>query len=580
MTRFTDFDEARAGGRVVLAWRHQLIDPDGGLIATTDVSEADEGTIVWGAELRPLAFNADRVSQRTATMTVPASDPRLVPHRVGTLLHPDTGNRVRLQAGLVIDGEPAYQTQATLLASQVGADYQSGVTVLDVALVDMLRPLRSEMEAAFLFDSGETVEAVVGRLCAQVMSGYTIAPTGFTTPSGSIEQGSKRDALVIELLEGCGHEITTDPDGNVFSRLILPSSGGDGERWLYGAGPGRIPVHTCQRVWTVRTPQGWRVEGGSFQNQEQPITTTVFDTDPTSEGFYTPGGPSQIRTSRYPFVTTVRQAVQAAYAQLRRHGVGPMTVTFTTVPNPGIRENDLIDLELDELSASGIYRVMGFSLPLQVDGMMQVTARQVYDPALNYRPPAEPNGSCLLEFSDDFNRANQNLEHLEAGEAGSPAWTEHGYSWGVVGNQAIQRYAGSWSFAMVNTPICTTDQYAAIRIGYQPAGHGMGPMVRSSGHHDGYFANVSSTGFIQLELWMNGGLAAVLGSGQYSAGNIPLGTWIYLTAIGRNITVDVGSETVIALTDDRCIGAHIGMQALGDWTGNSPAVDEFVGGEA
>lgn len=569
MTRFTDMEDARSAGSVQLVWKHQLIDPDGTILATTDRDEADNGVLVWGAELRPLAFAADRVSQRTAQMTIPVNDASLVPDRTGTLLHPDTGNRIRLHAGLVIDAAPAYQTQATMLADQVTADQESGHTALSISLVDMLRPVRSETLGGFLFADGESVESVVQRLADQVMSGASIAPTGFVTPSGSIEAGSKRDRLITELLEGCGHELTTDPDGRVYSRMILPSTGDGGERWRYGQADG-LPVQLCVRVWTVKTPQGWRVEGGSFQNQDEPITVTVFDTDPTSEGYFNGVGANQIRTARLPFVKTASQAVVAGYAQLRRHGIGPMQVRLTSIPNPGMREGDLLELEMDALNASGLYRVMAYQLPLQVDGLMTIEARKVYDPEIGYLPGEEPAAGCTAAFSDDFNRADGNLEH------DSPDWTEFGLSWGVAGQAAWQRWDKTWSFARHNTPGCSSDQFATVSGLTIPSGRFVGPMIRSSGQHDGYFAKCSSDGQISLELWQGGQHTSTLGT--HNNGSIPAS--LTVTAVGTTITVSVGGTPVIITSDDQATGTYFGMHGYGGWHYAPVIVNDFSGGNA
>lgn len=573
MTRFSEMEDARKAGSVQLAWRHQLIDSGGTVLATTDPSEADDGIPVWGAELAPLAFQSDRVSQRSASMTIPVDDLSLIPNKEGTLLHPDTGNRIRLQAGLIVGGVANYQTQATMVADEVTASWQSGVAALSVSLVDMLRPVRSEMVDAFQFDDGESVESVVQRLVDQVVSGATITPTGFSTPSGSIEAGSQRDRLVMELLEGCGHELTTDPDGRIYSRLILPSAGGVGERWRYGQSDG-FPIQTCQRVWTVRTPQGWRVEGGSFQNEDEPVTLTVFDTDPTSEGYFSGAGANQIQTSRLPFVKTVSQAAAAGYAQLRRHGVGPMQVSFTSIPNPGVREGDLLELEMDDLNASGTYRVMSYRLPLQVDGLMSIVARQIYDPAIEYLPGANPVG-CVDSFSDDFNRPNQNLEYDEE-EGGSEDWTEFGWSWGVIGYKAWQRWDKTWSFARVNSPACSSDMYAMTSGMTVPSGRFVGPMIRSSGEHDGYFAKCASNGQISLELWRAGSHAETLAS--YDNGSVP--SSLKIEAVGRTVTVYAGGSTVITVTDDRATGNFFGMHGYGGWHYAPVEVNDFEGGNA
>lgn len=573
MTRFTDYELVRAQRELVLVWKHELVDSAGTLLATTERADVSGAVILWGAELRPLAFQNDRVSQRTAALTVPVSDPLLVPDRQGTLLHPDTGNRVRVSAGIMLDGAALYWVQATLTPDRVTASIEEGVTVIVVDLVDMTRPVQSELVGAFLFTDGEAVETVVGRLMADVFpgGGYSIAATGFVTPAGSAEAGERRSKLIGELLDGVGHELTTDEYGLVFTRAVLPTTDTGGERWRYGQADG-IPFASAVREWTVKTPQAWRIEGGSFQNSENPVTLTVYDTDPTSEGFFDGRTPAQVRTSRLPWVKSTVQAAAAGYAQLRRYGVGPMVLTFTTLPNPAMREGDLLEVELDELNATGVYRVLDYDLPIQVDGLMRVRARQVYDPAVNYVPVGMGDG-CLISFADDFNRPDQNLEHCDPGEAGSEDWIEHGWSWGVVGGRAIQRYADGWSLALVRTPLCATNQQVSIDVAALPSGRLLGPFLRSTGQFDGYGALVDSGGKVTLELWLNGSRMAVLG--EYQSGGSPVGKTLTIRASGPALSVVLDGDTVITGNDDRCVGAHVGMLGYGGWTGSSPAADNF-----
>jgi hypothetical protein len=255
-----------------------------------------------------------------------------------------------------------------------------------------------------------------------------------------------------------------------------------------------------------------------------------------------------------------------------------MTIIVESVPNPAIREGDLVDVELDELNASGVYRVIEYRLPVHVDGLMSMTLRQVYDPALNYRPPGDRGDGCLVSFSDTFERPDQNLEHKDPGEVGSPDWTEFGWSWGVVGGRAIQRYRDSWSFGMVNTPLCASNQYAETQLAVVPAGRPVGPGVRSTGEFDGYFALADSTGRISLELWLNGARMMQLGSYQHSGTLV--GSTLRLRAVGPALTVLVNGASVLTASDDRCVGSHVGMLAYGDWTGSSPAVESFSAGAA
>lgn len=580
MTRFTDYTEAIASGGAVFHWRHELVSSDGQLLATTDPDPPDE-TISWGAEAQPLGYSSVTVSQRTMSLSVPVTDPSLVPDGPSSILHPDAGSRVRVAAGVENGGVTVWWDIATMEIAEVDGLDHLGVAVLTLGLVDTLDPARSNLTSHFSFEDGETVEAVAGRLLAQVIpeERFSLTPTGYTMPSGSLSPPANRWEAINSMLEGCGHELSAEPNGLVISRPI-PDSGIDvaAERWEYG-GPNGISVQDVRRLWRPRVPRAWELQGGAAQSISAEATVVVYDTDPTSEGFFRGDEvAATVESSRYPYARTVNQLIEAGYAQLRRHGIGPAIVEFKTIPNPAIQPGDLIDFESERLKLSGTFRVLSFSLPIQVDGLMTVEARQTYDPALNYEPPLDKPEGCLVSYSDSFNGANRNLEDTDI-QAGSLDWSEIGRSWGIVSEKVVQRADNRWCFGFVNTPLCASDQYAEIEIDYIPSGRFAGPMVRSTGTTiDGYAALIDSSGRLSLEMWLNGSRSAQLG--QHNSGSSPAGRTIRLRAIGSAIEVLLNSTVVITAIDDRRTGPHVGMLALGGTLANPLRCDNFAAGPA
>lgn len=583
MSRFTDYTDAADSGGVRVVWRADLVAPDGSLLATTDEDEAGAEAVAWGAEVDPLTYSTNRVGPRRASIRLPAdSAGRFVPESTGSLLHPDAGNRVRLWCGIENDdGTPNFGTpQATMAIEETVSEYRSGATAINVSLVDALWPVRSELVDAFVFDDGEMVEDVAGRLLADVMdeSQFGLTPTNWMTPGGSYGVGTSREELVLALLDGVGHELIADPYGFVTSRPIPPSNdSATAGRWSYGAP--NIPVHMATKVNRSRVPQGWKVESGGLRTASTSVTVVVFDTDPTSEGFYSADStsPHNLGSSRLPFVQGVAQSAVAGYAQLRRHGVGPLVVVFETIPNPMIRDNDLLELTLDDLYASGTYRVLDYSLPIRPSGLMTVMARQTYDPALNYEFPLDRGEGCVVSIADNFNRSDQNLENLE-GSPGSDDWTEIGFSWGVEGQRAVQRSDGSWSMAFLNTPLCSSDQESSVEIVSVPSGRFVGPMVRSSGTFECYTALASSSGVVTLEMWQGGRRVSTLGS--FSNGSSVAGQTLTVRAVQSMLEVDLGSTTVITANDSRRQGRFVGMLGYGGSPGNAPTIDNFAAGAA
>lgn len=572
MTRFTDYTSLADDGTVPLVWRHRLIDPDGGIAASTD---ADESPIHWGAELRPLIIDRAGVSKRLAQLSVPVTDLELVPDAQG-ILHPDSGYRVTLEAGVRLGGQAVYRKQATMLANLVTAD-DTTVANLVVDLVDTTRPVQSSLVTGFTFDPGELVTTVVARLLDQVLDNFNIAPSTYVVPSGSIESGHPRSRFVGLLLDGIGHELTTTADGLPITRPIPASADDPGvEFWRYGQSDG-IPIERARRSWSVRTPQGWRVEAGSFQDPEDPITVTVYDTDPTSAGFFDGSADTQIKTLRAPFITSLTQAAESGYGQLRRSGVGPAVVEFFTIPNPGMEEGDLVELLRPRLNLNGRFRVLDYELPLQVDGLMRVVARQVYDPQLNFTLP-NPTAGCQTSFTDAFDRGDENLENLPPGMPGSPDWIEHGWSWGVEGGIAIQRYPDGYSMALANEPLCDSNHHASTTIAQLPSGRRVGPVCRSTGQFDGYAFMADAGGQVALEIWVNGQRQTTLASGQFGS---VAGQQMRVQAVGTQVSALIGGQTVLGpVSDDQCTGPYVGMLGFGGTPPNSPGVSLFTAGVA
>lgn len=577
MSKYTDYMAAvNSEAGAVLDWRIELLSPNLELLATDDEDAAEGVVLLWQPKLGPLNFASDRVSQRSATLNVPISDDRFVPDYVGSLLHPDTGNLVRISAGLYSPTGSQFWTLATLLVFTAKATLEGD---LEVQLVDRLRAAHSNMIHGFAFTEGTPVETVVARLLDEVYPTeiFTVAPTGYTMPPGSFDAGANRLELINQMVEGCGHEIVATPTGLITTRPIPPSTGDAGaEQWYYGGDNG-IVIDAAERTWTIHSPQGWKVEGGSLQDTSTGISLIVYDQDPTSQGYFGTSGEVTLGQSRYPFARTANQAAVAGYAQLRRNGTGPLIVEFDTIPNPAMAEGDQVYVEIPRLRIAHTCRVIGFDLPVQVDGLMHVIARAVFDPQLNYQPPIDRNEGCLTGFSDSFDRPNENLENVPEG-SGSPNWTEIGNSWGVEGNAAVQRYNGDWSLAFPNTPMCSTNHYAEVEVVQIPSGRFLGPAIRGSGAFDGYFAVADSAGVVSLEMWLDKRKVATLGS--HNSGGPVTSKRLRVEAIGRTITVKLGSETIITATDDRRTGSYVGMVALGGTRPNMPTVGEFVAGNA
>lgn len=574
MSRFTDFIDAQRSGAVVVDHRIELRTKGGKVLATTKETEATGDRIHWGAMVGSLAVESNRASQRTVAMDLPVTNPLLVSDHKPDLLHPDTGNRVRVEMGVRVAGVMTYRPKATLVVNSADTTFESGAGRVDVSLVDTTKPLVSNLTSLFKFSDGESVLSVVQRLCSQVMDDgdFEISDTGFLTPGGSFEAGEERLSLVRELLAGVGQELVTRPGGKVYSRPVLPTDDSEvTERWRYGQSDG-IPVHRYKRVTNSRSPQAVRVEAGSLRSVGDSITLTVYDTDPTSQDFFDGEGDVDVATVRLPFVDSKAQAAVAGYGVMAKTGTGPAIIEFESITNPFLAEGDLIDLFLEEISVDAAFRVTDYRIDPHLRSRMWIRCRQTYDPAVNFTLPTEPNAGCLVGFVGDFT-VDGNLEHLPPLQPGSPDWTEYGWSWGVEQLLFVQRYDGGWSFGIVNTPICSSNVTVTVTIARMPLGRFAGPLARSTGTDNGYAALMDSSGRVSLEYWLNRQRVAVLGS--HDSGEGPVGKQLALTANGQQLTVALDGQQIISASDGRSGASYVGVLGLGKASPDSPALSTF-----
>jgi hypothetical protein len=577
VTRFAEYNAAIASRSLVGTSCHEVLSPEGAVLATTEATETGAEPIKIGTRITPLRYRNGRISTRGATITITGEAAQIVPAGPGAIFHPDTRNRLRLSAGVTWAGNESSWPQATMVFDEVRVEATNELATIEATLTDTLHPVRSNLVSGFAFKAGDLIEDTVARILGQVYhdeSAFAVTPTGYSLPAGSFEPGDDRYQIVESLLASVGHELVTDPSGLVITQPIPPTVADDGsEIWRYG--DGGIPVSTARRIYRSKRPNGYHVEGGSFGEAEAGLDVIIWDRDPFSDGYFSGPNANDLPTLRFPFAVDVQQLTAAGYGQLRREGVGPSLIEFTTIPNPAMLANDMVELVYPAVGASGLFRVVGYDLPQHAETEMRVFVRGVYDPALGYveGSPASPRGEGTTPtVLDDFERPDENLENYPLGD-GSSNWVEHEFSWGVVAGKAIQRFDSGWSMAVWNTPMEAADQSTTIEICSIPAHRFLGPVARSSGEFDGYVALASADGVISLEVWLGGAPALTLGT--YDAGGPVDGRDLTVKAIGTTISIELDAVEVLSVDDDRCIGQHVGMLAFGGSPPGSPSVESF-----
>ena len=578
MSRFTDYTAAAAAGHITLYWIYELIDIRGAQhVPAFSNWEAriagGTGAKRWYPRMDPMSLQASNLTQQSAVMRVPIDDPDLIPLFATDPLHPSSQWKVYIYAAVglppTMANGVALQQVASMLPDTVTViDTSGGATEIEIQLTDMKRPIRSSFTSLFSWEDGEEVIDVVDRIVGQTMGrdgpafAYQVTPTGWVTPKGSAQIGQRRDQVVAQLLAGAGHELVVDPNGVIHNRPVPPSVTGTGEHWRYGQ-PDGLPIHRATKALTPRAPVGVRVEGGSLQNIDNPVTWVVWDLDPNSEGYYHGFGETNLIVDRLPWVKTVQQAFVAGYAHLRRDGTGPGIVKITTAPNPMLQEGDDVDLYLPRLRVSGMHKVLGYYLPLQAEQLMEITLRASWDPSQGLLNPNDPGADSPASVSEVFTSGS-----LPAG------WATASGSWTSSGQIAYNASAGI-GVALWGSPLLGSDQTATAYVAPPIlSGHYAGAIVRSDGGANGIAGVIQSDGKVLILQIQNGTVVKTLSNAMYG-GTLTGGVVLSVIASGSSISVDVNGTTVTSTTDPGTPGTQVGMIAQGGAVGSSTGISSF-----
>lgn len=574
MSRFTDYQAVVDVGGGYLTWLVQLIDITGASHVvrwSNQDFEIGDGSVVkeWQPQIDALSLQVTGVSQRTLTMrfAVAPEDYPLIPHASTDPLHPSSEWKVRFWAAYTKEiptGSEPFAMVCTMLPDEVTVtdDGGGGALQIEVDLIDMMRPLRSDFTAPYSWDVGEAAD-VAGAIMRQVMGDTGAGPAfllnavGQSVAAGNAGPGDSRLSVVSQLLQAVGQELWVDPQGVISNREIPDSICGTGEHWRYGQADG-IPWQKASKLTVPNTPVGVRIEAGNYEAWEPPIIWTVYDLDATSEGYWQ-GSANAFPVLRNPYIQNLATAQIAGYARLRRIGTGPGVVKFTCLPNPAMLENDDIELLAPNLGINGLYRVMGMDLPLMPNNRMEVTCRASWNPRQGVPFVNDPGAASIFDLSAVFTGSG----------ALPPEWSVPKGSWAQLGLSAYG--TGGDNLAIYNDVLAGSDQQATAFIG-NITNH-VGVVIRSDGSASGIVGMLYPNGNAQIELWQNGVPVKTLATGTYTVG----ASVTEVVASGNTVSLIVNGSTVASVTDGatQTGGTLVGMFAAGTAAGSGPGISSF-----
>jgi len=536
---------------------------------------------------------------RIALEEADPNDDLLLPSHTGHPLDPNSRHFIRLWAGYFVTPlrEELLPIGTFTLNESVVAD-RSGAAVVELRAVDKTLNIERDFPDVRSYAEDDLVTDTVDALLTEFLpttSEWTIAASEWTIPLIEVEEGDSVSALIDELLDGIGFEMTTDRMGLIRVSHIANTFwfANDPPAWYYGDGdhPDTVPIQAVEMPLTE--PDGYhgsKVFGAALGSEDTPIETTVWDEDPTSRTYYDISNPPanpRVYEQDLPLIRNGQQLAEAASYLLKRHGNGGQEIQFEALPNPGLQPDQAVFFSWSRLGIDLTpWMILSVDLPAEPSGLMKVRARRSWDPFLESGTVGPPDpGPGVPSSTDNFN-AYSSLGDYTA--------TSHLYDeadWLTVGNGVLytrdQRiHAGSGMCLGYHLDqLTSTNAYSEILISpsdgtkggfesWNGPNQGMGALVRypGSGAIKGYAAMAFPDDYVRLYRYDSTSDRTLLLEVDYGS-----------TLVNRTIRVEASGSSILMKVDavqqggTQTDGSHTSGQYAGV-IANQGWVDDFADG--
>lgn len=334
------------------------------------------------AELKVVAGNvtADEnqaVRRRCSVMLADATG-ELTPRVASDLLHPASGNELRLERGVVIDGTAELAPLGVFRLSKPKVSDTGEALTISVTGYDRSKAVqRRRWVNPYRIAAGTNVATAVAALIGSRMAGltYNLAPTSRTTPN--VVLGLERDndpwKDAQALAAAIGHELYFDAEGIVVMRPV-PDPATDPTVAAYSEGTTATILNVERELDDEGTYNGVVVTGQGT-GVATPVRAEAWDTDASSPTYYLGpyGAVPYFLTSS--LITTQAQADEAAAALLLRVLGATEQLRVAAVPNPAHEPGDVVAVTRYRAGASGTFVLSAFDMPLAPDAPMSMTMR-------------------------------------------------------------------------------------------------------------------------------------------------------------------------------------------------------------
>lgn len=315
-------------------------------------------------------------TRRRLSMKLAIDDPAMMPMNALDDLAP-FGNEIRVHQKIEIDnGSTAtFDLGVFRISEPKGAD-KAG-TSISISAFDRSRTIaRAELTRPYVVTPGLNYVTATQALINSRYNGtlyWTADTTTYVTPLALFDIGADPWKTGDTMAGAIGFEIFFDPSGNpIMRREPDPTTAPPVFNYVEG------PTCTIISVQTALSDQpgynGVVVIGEPPSGA--PVYGEAWDTNQQSATYYK--GPYGVvpKIIKSQYVTSTTQANDVAAAELRNVLGIAERVTFTAIPNPAHEVGDVIRLRRLASGVDDLYVIESFTLPLDVDGVMSVTARR------------------------------------------------------------------------------------------------------------------------------------------------------------------------------------------------------------
>jgi hypothetical protein len=359
------------------AFLDQISAADSRVALRADVLSNDT---VIASDLRVLSgqvqVDATAAVRRRMTATLIDATGATIPNDPTDYLSP-YGYELRLWRGFHFkDGSPSELVPLGTFRLSASKTSDDGAQVISLSGSDRARSVaRARFEQPYPVAAGTNYITAIQTLLQSRMPRLTFnsISTSAVTPVLLFDQASDPWAAANQMANSIGCQVFFDPMGVCIIRTE-PNPAGAPLTYTYQDGVNGTMISIDNSLEDEGGFNGVVVDGES-QNAP-PVHSVVYDTNPQSPTFVNgPYGrvPYFIKSQ---YIVTQSQADEAAAAALRRELGGTEQMTLTAVPNPAHDGDDRIHATRSKVGIDGDYVIDSFSIPLQVENSMSITARK------------------------------------------------------------------------------------------------------------------------------------------------------------------------------------------------------------